>query len=103
MQLPMRAIMTVVVVLICFVSSSTVTPAADRAQSAGPSAGAGSRSSGPLKQAVERRLHQDRALRGVDVSVARNDVTLTGSVQSLWGEETRRSGVRSTSAAWETW
>lgn len=82
----MRAIMTVVavVVLVCVVTGSTAALAADRAQSARPSAGAGSRSSEQLRQAVERRLHEDRALRGLEVSVARNDVTLTGSVPSLW-------------------
>lgn len=79
----MRTII-VVVALIGVAVGSTAALATDRAHSVGPAAGAGSQSSEQLKQAVERRLREDSALRGLDVSVARNDVTLTGSVQSLW-------------------
>ena len=87
----------VVVALICVAVGSTAALAADRALSAGPSSGAGSQSSEQLAQAVERRLHEDRALRGLEVAVERNDVTLTGSVRSLWekNEAQRRAlGVR---------
>lgn len=77
-------IVVVVVALICVAVGASAAEAAGRALSSGPSAGAGSQSSDQLKQAVERRLQDDRALRGLEVSVARNDVTLTGSVRSLW-------------------
>lgn len=77
-------IVVVVVALICVAVGASAAEAAGRALSSGPSAGPGSQSSEQLKQAVERRLQDDRALRGLEVSVARNDVTLTGSVRSLW-------------------
>ena len=79
----MRTI-TVVVALICLAVGSTAALATSQAHPAGPLAGAGNQSSERLKQAVERRLRGGRALHGLEVSVARNDVTLTGSVQSLW-------------------
>ena len=74
----------VIVALICVAVGSNAALAADRSHSAGSTTGAGSPSSEQLEQAVERRLHEDRALRGLEVSVARNDVTLSGSVRSLW-------------------
>ncbi len=79
----MRAII-VVVSLVCVAVGSAAALPTDRAYRAEPTAGAGYQSSEQLKQAVERRLREDRALRGLEVSVAGNDVTLTGSVQSLW-------------------
>ena len=79
----MRTII-VVVALISVAVGGAVTFAADREHSAEPAAGAGDRSSEQLKQAVERRLREDPALRGLEVSVARNDVTLAGTVPSLW-------------------
>ena len=79
----MRTII-VVVALICVAAGSTAALSLDRAHTAGPGAGAGNQPAEQLKQAVERRLREGRALRGLEVSVVRNDVTLTGSVQSLW-------------------
>ena len=80
---PMRTII-VVVALISVAVGGAVASAADREHSAEPAAGAGDRSSEQLEQAVERRLREDRALHGLEVSVAGNDVTLAGTVQSLW-------------------
>ena len=37
-----------------------------------------------LQQTVERELRRDRALRRLDVSVAGDEVTLTGSVRNFW-------------------
>ena len=74
----------VVVALLCVAVAGTAAPATDRAHTAGPAAGAGDQSAEQLKQAVERRLREGRTLHGLEVTVARNDVTLTGSVQSLW-------------------
>ena len=92
----MRVII-VVVALICVAAGSPVALVTDRAnpaEPAEPSAGAGDRSSEQLRQAVERRLREDRALRGLEVSVARNEVTVTGSVQSLWEKnEARRRAL----------
>ena len=79
----MRTII-VVVALICVAAGSTAAPATDQAHPAGPVAGAGNQSAERLRQAVERRLREGRELRGLEVAVAGNDVTLTGSVQSLW-------------------
>lgn len=79
----MRTII-VVVALICLAVGSTIAFATNREHGAYPAPGAGHPSSEQLKQAVERRLREDRALRGLEVSVARNDVTLAGMVQSLW-------------------
>lgn len=79
----MRVII-VVVALVCVAVGSAAAFATDRAYRAEPTAGAGYPSSEQLQQAVERRLREDRALLGLEVSVEGNDVTLTGSVQSLW-------------------
>ena len=79
----MRAII-VVVALVCVAVGSAAALAADGMHRSEPVAGPGHQSSEHLKQAVEGRLREDRALRGLAVSVARNDATLTGSVPSLW-------------------
>ena len=48
------------------------------------SASAAGQSPEQLRQAVERELREDRALRRLDVSVAGDEVTLTGRVRNFW-------------------
>lgn len=88
-QHAMRAII-VAVALICIAVGSAATPATDRAHAAEPVAGAGDQSSEQLKRSVERGLREDRALRQLEVSVAGNEVTLAGSVRSLWEKNEAR-------------
>ena len=55
-----------------------------------------------LQQTVERELRRDRALRRLDVSVAGDEVTLTGSVRNFW-RRAKRCAARSRSAASAPW
>ena len=51
---------------------------------AAASASAAGQSPEQLRQAVERELREDRALRRLDVSVAGDEVTLSGRVRNFW-------------------